>query len=782
MTPTETTPTRTGEGRGAPVRRFSELSRADVDYAGGKGANLGELTAAGLPVPPGFVVGAPAYAAFCDDGGLRQRIEERLSGLDVEDTARLDAAATDVREMVEAEPIPEWLEAAIADAYREQAGNDPEAPVAVRSSATAEDTESASFAGMNETFLNVRGPESVVDAVRRCWSSLFGARTVYYRAKRGFGQADMDIAVVVQRQILATRAGVMFTIDPASGAEDRLIIEGSFGLGESVVSGSVSPDRYVVDKDSLAILAREVRRKELVIEPQTDGGTVTRELSGDEAHRPVLDDDEVREVAELGRRIEGHYGSPQDTEWAFDPEGEAWMLQSRPVTSAGGAPMGEAAPPEAAATADGEVLVSGLGAAPGSASGAVRVIRELNDSGGLEDGEILVTHMTAPDWVPLMRRAAAIVTDSGGMTCHAAIVSRELGIPAVVGTAEGTKVLRDGEVVTVDATHGAVREGTAAPQPSDTAATPAAAAAAPVTGTKLLVNLSEPSQIDRAAALDVDGVGLLRAELMVVEALDGTHPRLLMEQGRSDEFVDRMAGALTEFASAFAPRPITYRTIDFRTNEFRGLEGGDRFEPEEANPMIGYRGALRYMREPDLLGLELRAIARVWDAGHTNFHVMVPFVRTERELVACRDAMRDAGLLSRSGFELWVMAEVPSILFNLERYAALGVAGISIGSNDLTQLLLGADRDSEVVAEIFDERDPAVVDYLERLIPEARALGLQTSICGQAPSVHPEYADILVGAGIDAISINIDAVDRARRLVAAAETRMLLEGARSARG
>jgi pyruvate,water dikinase len=302
-----------------------------------------------------------------------------------------------------------------------------------------------------------------------------------------------------------------------------------------------------------------------------------------------------------------------------------------------------------------------------------------------------------------------------------------------------------------------------------------------VTGTKLLVNLSEPSQIDRAAALDVEGVGLLRAELMVVEALDGTHPRLLMEQGRSDEFVDRMATALTSFASAFAPRPITYRTIDFRTNEFRGLEGGDRFEPEEANPMIGYRGALRYMREPDLLGLELRAIARVWDAGHTNFHVMVPFVRTERELVACRDAMRDAGLLSREGFELWVMAEVPSILFDLERYAALGVAGISIGSNDLTQLLLGADRDSEVVADIFDERDPAVVAYLERLIPKARSLGLQTSICGQAPSVHPEYADILVRAGIDAISVNIDAVDRARRLVAAAERRLLLDAAREGR-
>jgi pyruvate, water dikinase len=776
MTSTQTSRTRR---RAAPVRLFSELSRADVPYAGGKGANLGELTAAGLPVPPGFVVGAPAYAAFCDEGGLRARIEARLAGLDVEDTAELDAAATDMREMVEAEPIPEWLDEAITDAYRDLVGDDHDAPVAVRSSATAEDTESASFAGMNETFLNVRGADEVVDAVRRCWSSLFGARTVYYRAKRGFGQADMDIAVVVQRQILATRAGVMFTIDPASGADNRLIIEGSFGLGESVVSGSVSPDRYVVEKQDLTILAREVRRKELAIEPQPDGGTVTRELSGDEAQRPVLSDDEVRAIAELGQRIEQHYATPQDTEWAFDPDGDAWMLQSRPVTSAGGTPIGDGAAPKPAA-ADGEVLVSGLGAAPGSASGPVRVIRELHEADGLEDGDVLVTHMTAPDWVPLMRRAAAIVTDSGGMTCHAAIVSRELGIPAVVGTAEATRVLRDGEVVTVDATHGAIREGAAAPSPAAEPAAPAAGVApAPVTGTKLLVNLSEPSQIDRAAALDVEGVGLLRAELMVVEALDGTHPRLLMEQGRDEEFVERMSDALTAFASAFAPRPITYRTIDFRTNEFRGLEGGDRFEPDEANPMIGYRGALRYMREPDLLGLELQAIARVWGAGHTNFHVMIPFLRTARELVACRDAMHEAGLLSRPGFELWVMAEVPSVLFNLERYAALGVAGISIGSNDLTQLLLGVDRDSEVVAEIFDERDPAVVAYLERLIPKARSLGLQTSICGQAPSVHPEYADILVRAGIDAISVNIDAVDRARRLIAAAERRMLLEAARS---
>ena len=336
-----------------PVARFESLSRADVLYAGGKGANLGELTGAGVPVPGGFVVGAPAYAAFCDTGGLRTRIEERLSGVDVDDTEALAAAATDVREMVEAEAIPADVEAAIRDGYAELAGDDDGAPVAVRSSATAEDTEAASFAGMNETFLNVRGADEVVEAVRRCWSSLFGARTVFYRAKRGFGQADMDIAVVVQRQVLSTRAGVMFTIDPASGETDRLVIEGSFGLGEAVVSGSVSPDRYVVEKEHLSILARDVRRKELVIEPKPGGGTVTRELGDAEAKRPVLSDEEVVEVAELGVAIEGHYGAAQDTEWCFDDDGRAWMLQSRPVTSAGGQAAGEAAAHE------GEVLLQG---------------------------------------------------------------------------------------------------------------------------------------------------------------------------------------------------------------------------------------------------------------------------------------------------------------------------------------------------------------------------------------------------------------------------------------
>ena len=546
-----------------------------------------------------------------------------------------------------------------------------------------------------------------------------------------------------------------------------------------------------MEKATLAIRRREVHHKDLVIEYAPDGGTVQRTLSEDEALRPVLSDEEVVAVAELGRRIEEHYGSPQDTEWAFDPDGSLWMLQSRPITT-----LHDEAPVDTAALAPAEpqaVLLRGLGGAPGSASGAARVLTTLDDAASLNDGDVLVTHMTSPDWLPLLRRAAAVVTDSGGMTCHAAIVSRELGIPCVVGTGEATRKLRDGEIVTVDATRGVVLEGARASEPApassdgQTAGATAAATAifpsvgAPVTATQILVNLSEPSQVERVKDLPVDGVGLLRAEMMVLEALAGDHPRTLLEEGRGEEFVARMAEGLSTFAAGFAPRPVTYRTIDFRTNEFSGLRGGERFEPHESNPMIGYRGALRYTREPDVFALELAALRQVWDAGHRNLHVMLPFVRTARELRRCRELIAQSGLLDRPGFELWVMAEVPSVLFNLEEYAALGVTGISIGSNDLTQLLLGADRDNEVLAETFDERDPAVTAYLRELIPRARGLGLRTSICGQAPSVHPEYAELLVRAGIDAISVSVDVIDRTRALVAAAEQRVLLDAARSGR-
>jgi pyruvate,water dikinase len=764
------------------VRPFASLRRDDVAYAGGKGANLGELTAAGLPVPDGFVVGAPAYAAYCAETGLRERLAELLDTLDVEDTAALQQASETARGLFDQTPMPETLQRAIRESYERLAGEHGDAPVAVRSSATGEDTAESSFAGMNETFLNTRGADAVIDAVRRCWRSLFGARTIYYRGVNGLGQAEMDIAIVVQLQLASTRAGVMFTVNPATGQRDELVIEGSFGLGEAVVSGSVSPDRYIVEKATLAIRRREVHRKELVIEYAPEGGTQTRSLSEQEALQPVLSDDEVIAVASLGRQIEQHYGSPQDTEWAFDPDGALWMLQSRPITT-----LHDEASPSAAQTAGGEpqvVLLRGLGGAPGSASGPARILASLADAERLKEGDVLVTHMTAPDWLPLMRRAEAIVTDSGGMTCHAAIVSRELGIPCVIGTGEATTKLRDGEIVTVDATRGIVLGGASATATAPASATaastqaPAGSPAPPVTATQILVNLSEPSQVERVKDLPVDGVGLLRAEMMVLEALAGEHPRTLLQEGRGEEFVARMAEGLSTFATGFAPRPITYRTIDFRTNEFAGLRGGEQLEPHEANPMIGYRGALRYTKEPDIFGLELDAIRRVWDAGGSNLHVMLPFVRTTRELRRCRELIATSGLLERPGFELWVMAEVPSVLFNLRDYAELGITGISIGSNDLTQLLLGADRDNEVLAETFDERDPAVTSYLRQLIPLARELGLRTSICGQAPSVHPEYAELLVRAGIDAISVNVDVIARTRSLVASAEQRVLLDAAR----
>ncbi|MBK5229723.1 MAG: phosphoenolpyruvate synthase [Thermoleophilia bacterium] len=786
----------------AVVRNFGDLRRADVSWAGGKGANLGELSAAGMPVPPGFVIGAPAFARFCDESGLRGRLRELFDAIDVHDSAALEAAAGRARELVEQTPVPDRLAAAISAAYVTLGGNGggggdseddgddgdgndrtaTEPPVAVRSSATSEDTAAASFAGMNESFLNIRGDRALGTAVRRCWSSLFGARTLYYRAMRGYELVDIDIAVIVQRQIESLRSGVMFTVDPSSGNSGELVIEASLGLGEAVVSGQVTPDHYVVGKRDRAILRREVHEKELTIEYAAGGGTVTRELVGAEASTAALSDEEVLQLADFGTRIEDHYGESQDIEWAFDEDGTAWILQSRPITTLPGDRDGAAADAEAAATGADEsatVLAEGLAAGPGVASGSVRVVDSVADAEQVQQGEILVTRMTAPDWAPYLRKAAAIVTDSGGMTCHAAIVSREFGTPCVVGTRNATERLTTGDTVTVDGQTGKVYAGIVEiAVPVTTPATPATGdRAAPGAEqrplhTKLLVNLSEPSEAERAAALPVDGVGLLRAELMVIEALAGDHPRLLIEQNRGDEFVERMAAGIGAFVKAFSPRPVTYRTIDFRTNEFAGLRGGARFEPKEANPMIGYRGALRYTREPEVFNLELAALKRVWDGGMHNFHVMLPFVRTTSELRVCRDLMFKSGLIAdgpEPGPQLWVMAEVPSVLFNLDRYAALGVAGISVGTNDLTQLLLGADRDSELLAATFDERDPAVTEYLKRLIPEARAAGLKTSICGQAPSVHPEYAELLVRAGIDAISVSVDAVDRARELIAAAE-------------
>lgn len=784
------------------IRWFEELGRGDVAEAGGKGANLGEMTRAGLPVPPGFVVTVEAFHRFREATGLDREAKRRLADLDVDDPEALGEVAAALQDAVRRGKVPEDVRREIEEAYRELSSREgvEDLPVAVRSSATVEDTEQYSFAGMFQSFLNVRGADALIERVRDCWASSYGARVLFYRIKQGLGE-EVPIAVVVQKMVDSEKAGVLFTVDPATGDPNRLVIEAAWGLGEVVVGGEVNPDRYEVDKDTFATVRLIGHKDVMLVRDEETGENVRVELPEEKATAPVLTTAEVRELAELGKRDEAHYGVPQDAEWAIE-DGRIYLVQTRPVTT-----LRER--PAARSPVRGQVLLSGLGASPGVASGTVRVLDSPKEGAKLREGEILVTSRTAPDWVPLMRRAAAIVTDSGGMTSHAAIVSRELGIPCIVGTREATRVLQDGMAVTVDAREGTVvagevaggegaaeargkraaggeekaaraeREAARAPEPAGAVrGAPAVVSAPPiVTATRLYVNLGEPDRAEEVAAMPVDGVGLVRAEFMILSALEGRHPRVLLEESRGDEFVERLAADLRVIARAFHPRPVIYRTMDFRTNEFRNLEGGDRFEAEEDNPMLGYRGCYRYIHEPDLFALELRVIEEV-RADFDNLHLMIPFVRTGWEFRECRRLIDESKLARDRRLELWVMAEVPSIVSWLEEYVRLGVTGVSIGSNDLTQLVLGVDRDSEVVSPVYDERDRAVLDAIHAIIRECQRLGITSSICGQAPSVYPDYAERLVEWGIDSISVNPDAVEAARKHIARAERRLVVEAAR----
>ena len=759
------------------VKWFEELGSADVAQAGGKGANLGEMTKAGLPVPPGFVVTAEAYQGFIQESGLAAKIKRRLNLLDVDNNIQLRRKAKDIQHLISHARVPPQIYEEVTNAYHalsQKDGVDAQF-VAVRSSATMEDSETASFAGMNATFLNAKGADSLIQKLKDCWASLYGARVIFYRAKKGFLEEPI-IAVVVQKMVNSDKSGVMFTVNPATNDARSLVIEAAFGLGEVVVGGSVTPDLYLVDKATLQIKEVKIGQKDFKIVRAPDGENDIINLSPQEAKTRVLSDNEVLEIAKLGLRDEEHYKSPQDTEWAIEGE-QTYIVQSRPITTL---LKPQEVVKEEEEDKELKELLRGLGAGPGRGSGDVRVLLSPDRDNDFKRGDILVAEMTSPDWVPLMKKASAIVTDGGGMTCHAAIVSREMGLPCVVGTRSATKILQNGLLVTVDGTLGVIYEGQLEEAKKKVEGVPTVIAPRPaplVTATKLYVNLAMPHEAERVAQEDVDGIGLLRAEFMVIDACDGVHPRQLLEEGQGDKFVDRMAKKLTIFTRAFYPRPVIYRAIDFRSNEFRNLYGGEKYELPEQNPMIGFRGCYRYIQNSDLFELELKMLQKVREQ-YRNLHLMIPFVRTLWEFERCKQIIDSSGLGQDREMELWVMAEVPSVVARLEDYAQLGINGVSIGSNDLTQLILGVDRDSEICAPLYDERDKAVLEAVRSIIETCRRLGITCSICGQAPSNYPDYAENLVRWGITSVSVNPDVIDRTRRNIAAAEQRLLLELAR----
>ncbi len=742
------------------IVQFNEVGKQDVATVGGKGANLGEMTQANIPVPGGFIVTANAYFDFLEKAGLKDKIRQRLEPLDPGNSKQLQQIAAEVKQLILDAAMPAELARGIEQAYTKMGGG----LVAVRSSATAEDLPEASFAGQQRTLLNIQGGKEVVTAVQECWASLFEPRAIFYRHQQGFDHFKVGIAVPVQKMVQSQASGVMFTLEPVTSDSKKIVIEAVFGLGEAIVSGEVTPDLYVVDKDSLKITTKKtVNQESQLVKNPTAGAKETNiwvSIPASTQSQPKLTDTEITKLAWVGKQIENHYRFPQDIEWAKE-DNKIYILQTRPVTT-----IKETA--EAELEIQAPALLTGAPASPGIASGPVKIVPEASQIDKVKTGDILVAEMTTPDFVPAMKRAVAIVTDRGGRTAHAAIVSRELGIPCVVGADGATTTLTDGQVITVDGSHGKVYEGKVSRRMRTTSIADIFRDTIE-TKTKVYVNLAQPELAEKVAARNVDGVGLLRAEFMVAQI--GEHPQYMISQKRGKEFVDKLAEGITTFAKAFNPRPVVYRTNDFKTNEYRELTGGQEYEETEENPMLGYRGASRYITDLDVFKLELEAIKKV-RLKYKNLWVMIPFVRTVKELAGTKEIMEAEGLKRSKDFKLWMMVEVPSNIFLMEKFLEVGIDGISIGSNDLTQLILGIDRDSDKLAETFDERNEAVLIALERAIKVSKSMGVTSSICGQAPSVYPELTEKLVEWGITSISVSPDMIGTTREIIAKAEARL----------
>jgi pyruvate,water dikinase len=749
------------------ILRIEEIQKEDIPSVGGKGASLGEMFSIGLPVPRAFVVTAQAFRRFLVETGIEDRLFATMADLNVEDSAALEEASRKAKELVLSVPVPASLQKRIREAYRAMGS---EMVVAVRSSATAEDLPDASFAGQQETYLNIKGEKDLQEAVRHCWASLYGGRAIYYRAKQGFDDRTVNIAVVVQQLVNSEKAGVMFTSHPVTG-EPLTIIEGSWGLGEAVVSGTVSPDKYVFDQRSGKVVDRLIAQKVQMIVPDGRKGTRLAEVPVTQQASPLLSDEEVAKLAMFGKIAEQHYGVPQDVEWAIVGP-EFYILQSRPITTI------KATTAQAASTAqcgEGELLVEGQGASPGIGTGRVVIVHNIKDVGTVKEGDILVARMTNPDMVPAMRKVSAIVTDEGGMTCHAAIVSRELGTPAVVGTKKATAVLKPGQMVTVDGEKGHVYEGAReiAVAEKKAAAVASVSAAPVITATAVKVNVSLPEAAARAAATGADGVGLLRIEHLIL-GLNKT-PGWYVKENRQEEFIRELHDGIKVVLDAFPGKPVWVRTLDAPTDEFRNMQGGEE-EPHEHNPMLGWRGIRRDLASPDQFRLQVETFKRLWKEGYGNLGMMFPMVSHPDEFLKAKQMMRGWGVDVDTA-TLGIMIEIPACAILIEDFVKAGIRFASFGTNDLVQYTLAIDRNNENVATMYNPQQPAVLRLIHDAIQVCRRYGVECSICGQAGS-DPAMAQWLVEHGIDSLSANIDAVAKIRDRVARTEQRMILDAAR----